>query len=127
MTEKHNLSSIHVQGLNLWSHVGVLDHERLLGQAFLLDFTIWLDLESAATKDDLSQTADYSLVIKSLQQLALEINCLTIEYFSELIFKNIEALYGVVPVKITLEKCCPPIDGFNGSVSITRSRNLHLL
>jgi len=127
VTEKHKLSSVHVQSLNLWSHVGVLDHERLLGQSFLLDFTVWIDLESSALNDDLSKTADYSLAIKSIQQLSLEINCLTIEHFSERILEKFAALYGDVPIQITLEKCSPPIDGFNGSVSITRSRNLHLL
>ena len=127
MSDKHKLSSIHVQSLNLWSHVGVLDHERLLGQSFLLDFTVWIDLESAALNDDLSKTADYSLAIKSIQKLSLEINCLTIEHFSERILEKFESLYGDVPIQITLEKCSPPIDGFNGSVSITRSRNLHLL
>ena len=127
MIDKHKLSSIHVQSLNLWSHVGVLDHERLLGQSFLLDFTVWIDLESAALNDDLSKTADYSLAIKSIQQLSMEINCLTIEHFSEVILEKIEALYGDVPIKICLKKCNPPIDGFSGSVSITRSRNLHLL
>ena len=127
MIDKHKLSSIHVQSLNLWSHVGVLDHERLLGQSFLLDFTVWIDLESAALNDDLSKTADYSLAIKSIQQLSMEISCLTIEHFSERILEKFAALYGDVPIQITLEKCSPPIDGFNGSVSITRSRNLHLL
>ena len=127
MIDKHKLSSIHVKSLNLWSHVGVLDHERLLGQSFLFDFTVWIDLESAAVNDDLSKTADYSLAIKSIQQLSMEINCLTIEHFSERILEKFEALYGDVPIQITLEKCSPPIDGFNGSVSITRSRNLHLL
>ena len=127
MSDKHKLSSIHVQSLNLWSHVGVLDHERLLGQFFLLDFTVWIDLESAALNYDLSKTADYSLAIKSIQKLSLEINCLTIEHFSERILEKFESLYGDVPIQITLEKCSPPIDGFNGSVSITISRNLHLL
>ena len=127
MIDKYKLSSIHVQSINLWSHVGVLDRERLLGQSFLLDFSIWIDLESAALNDDLSKTADYSLAIKSIQQLSLEINCFTIEHFSERILEKIESLYGDVPIQITLEKCSPPIDGFNGSVSITRSRNLHLL
>ncbi len=126
MTDKHKLSCIHVQNINLWAHVGVLDQERLLGQSFLLDFTIWLDLDSASLNDDLSKTADYSLGIKSIQQLSLEINCLTIEHFSEFILEKLVALYGNVPIKICLTKCNPPIDGFSGSVSITRSRNLHL-
>ncbi len=127
MTNSQKLSSIHVQSINLWSHVGVLPKERLLGQPFLLDFIIWIDLESAALEDDLSKTADYSLAVKSIQQLSLDINCLTIEHFSELILEKLEALYGVVPIEIFLKKCNPPIDGFSGSVSIKRSRNIPLL
>ncbi len=127
MTNSRPLSSIHVQSINLWAHVGVLEQERLLGQAFLLDFTIWIDLETAAKNDDLSKTADYSLAVKSIQELSSEINCFTIEHFSELIFNRLEALYGLVPIKILLKKCNPPIDGFSGSVSIDRGRNMHLI
>ncbi|AAQ00115.1 MULTISPECIES: dihydroneopterin aldolase [Prochlorococcus] len=116
-------SSIHVEGINLWAHVGVLEKERLLGQLFLLDFTLWLDLETACKSDDLSLSADYSLAIKSLQQLSFQIRCKTIEYFSEQILDRLEMLYGTVPIRISLEKCYPPIDGFTGSVSIQRNRN----
>ena len=126
MTDYQLQSSIKVDSINLWSHVGVLDNERLLGQPFLLDFIIWIDVESAAVDDDLSKTADYSLAVKRIQKLSLEINCLTIEHYSELILDELEALYGVVPMQILLTKCNPPIDGFNGSVSIKRSRNMLL-
>ncbi len=105
----------------------MLEQERLLGQDFLLDFTIWIDLETAAKNDDLSKTVDYSLAVKSIQELSSEINCFTIEHFSELIFNRLEALYGLVPIKILLKKCNPPIDGFSGTVSINRGRNMHLI
>ena len=42
---------IHVDDLNLWAHVGVLNEERLMGQSFLLDFSLWLDIDRAAVKD----------------------------------------------------------------------------
>ena len=62
--------AIHVQGIHLWAHVGVLRSERLTGQLFSLDFSLWLDIDVASAEDDLAQTADYSLAISEIQQLS---------------------------------------------------------
>ncbi len=123
MNESAKLSSIHINKINLWAHVGVLEEERLYGQSFLLDITIWVDLEEASKKDDLSLTTDYSLAVKSLQDLSFSINCMTIEHFSELILNKLEHLYGALPIQILLKKTTPPIDGFSGNVAIFRQRN----
>ena len=124
MMDLRNLTTISINDINLWAHVGVLEEERLLGQAFLLNVMIWVDVDKAAIDDDLSSTLDYSLAVVSLQELAFEINCKTIERFSEYIFERLEILYGSVPMQISLQKCAPPIEGFIGSVSINRKRNM---
>ena len=119
-------SAIHVKELNLWAHVGVLSKERLLGQSFLLDFSLWLDLGDAAIRDDLTLTADYSLGVTALQKLSFEIKCLTIEHFGHQILNCLESIYGAIPMQITLRKCSPPIPGFSGNVSIECTRNFPL-
>ena len=123
MKENLPLELIHAEDVNLWAHVGVLEKERLMGQYFLLDFSIWVDLSNAAKNDALSSTCDYSIAIKGLQQLAFSINCSTIEFFSEEILNFLEGVYGKVPIQLSLKKCNPPINGFSGSVSIKRNRN----
>ncbi|ABX08990.1 dihydroneopterin aldolase [Prochlorococcus marinus] len=123
MKEQLPLGVIDVEGLNLWSHVGVLERERLMGQYFILDFSVCVDVSSTVAKDDLTSTVDYSLAIKGLQQLSLACKSQTIESFSENILDFLEDLYGLVPIKIKLKKCHPPISGFSGSVSISRTRN----
>tara|TARA_Y100001968_G_C19307810_1_gene692521 strand:- start:78 stop:470 length:393 start_codon:yes stop_codon:yes gene_type:complete len=119
-----NLDVINVKDLTLWAHVGVLEKERLLGQPFSLDFSLWIDVSNAARNDDLSATVDYSIPIKGLQDLAFRENCLTIERFSETILDFLEGLYGQIPMKIVLRKCEPPVAGFNGYVEIERKRNI---
>ena len=114
--------AIHVRDLSLWAHVGVLEKERILGQKFLLNFSLWLDLDQASKYDDISTSVDYSLAIRRLQKLSLEINCLTIEHFSEKILDLIESLYGPLPMKVLLTKCAPPVEGFDGDVQVERSR-----
>ena len=112
--------AVHVNDLRLWAHVGVLEQERLLGQWFSLDFSLWLELDIASKTDDLEKTADYSLAIKKIQELTFQLNCKTIEHFSELILCCLEDVYGIVPMRVLLRKCAPPIAGFNGTVSVER-------
>ena len=114
--------AVHVKDVYLWAHVGVFEHERLLGQAFTLDFSIWLDLDKAAEQDDLSFTADYSLAITELQHLAFQLSCLTIEHFGYQILNKLEALYGPAQMRIKLTKCSAPIRGFSGSVAVEMQR-----
>tara|TARA_Y100001968_G_scaffold3728_1_gene3269 strand:+ start:21342 stop:21719 length:378 start_codon:yes stop_codon:yes gene_type:complete len=118
-----NSGVIHVHEVNLWAHVGVLEHERLLGQEFIADFRFWLDLDSAAVSDELSKSIDYSHAIKEVQKLSFQIHCLTIEKYSDQILDCLEELYGSIPMSVLLRKCSPPVSGFSGSVSVERWRN----
>lgn len=115
--------AIHVKGLRLWAHVGVLEQERRDGQWFSLDISLWTDLSAAAADDDLASSLDYSLAIRSLQALAREIRCLTIEHFSDRVLDCLEQLYGPVPVRLTLSKCAAPVSGFDGVVAVERIRH----
>ena len=46
-------------GLTIRGNHGVFDHERRDGQDFVIDITVWLDLQAAAASDDLADTVDY--------------------------------------------------------------------
>lgn len=115
--------SILVRGLRLWAHVGVLEHERQLGQWFELDLQLLWDLGPAAATDDLALSLDYSRVIVALQQQASTICCLTLEHWSERILALVEGLYGPVPVALELRKCQAPVAGFSGTVAVSRRRH----
>tara|TARA_B100000700_G_scaffold175519_1_gene193850 strand:+ start:1482 stop:1859 length:378 start_codon:yes stop_codon:yes gene_type:complete len=123
MNQFHNSSAIHIKDINLWAHVGVLEKERIHGQSFILDISFWLNLDEASKLDKLDKSIDYSELIKSVQKLSFEINCFTIEYFSDQILNVLESFCGKVPIIILLKKCSPPINGFTGSVLIEKKRN----
>ena len=116
------LDIIRVDNLRLWAHVGVLDHERQHGQWFRVDLALHLDLSESAQADSLAATADYSLGVQALQRLAADINCHTLERFSERMFEVLEGLYGPLPMHLQLSKCDAPIPGFTGTVSLERWR-----
>ncbi len=114
--------SIHVRGLRLWAHVGVLDGERAEGQWFELDLELAVDLARAGRSDLLVDTLDYSQLIKALQQQARSICCHTLEHYSERILDLAEELYGPVPIRLELRKCAAPVSGFGGVVAVERRR-----
>ena len=116
------LDYVVVRGLRLWAHVGVLGHERQMGQWFELDFSLGCNLSAAAAADGLEQSLDYSLAIQALQLDASRVRCLTLEHWSDKIFEVLEDLYGSVPIWLELRKCQAPVPGFCGIVAVQRSR-----
>lgn len=50
---------IELRGLMVHGRHGVYDHERVAGQRFVVDITVWIDLVDAARSDDLADTYDY--------------------------------------------------------------------
>ncbi len=115
--------AIHVRGLRLWAHVGVLERERQLGQWFELDLSLWHDLGPAGRSDDLGLSLDYGCAITALQALSRELRCLTLEHYAERLMDRLEQLYGPVPQRIELTKCAAPLPGFGGRVSVERWRH----
>lgn len=53
------MGRITITGLDGWGHHGVLEHERTVGQRFVVDATLDLDLTAAGESDQLDDTMDY--------------------------------------------------------------------
>ena len=109
-----------IEDIKLWARVGVLEHERELGQLFSLEVYLWIDFENCSLNDDIKKTVDYSKLVKILKDHSKRINCLTIEKYSNEILNIINQEFVLKKVKIILTKCSPPITGFDGKVSIVK-------
>lgn len=53
---------IELRGLTVRGNHGVFDDERRDGQNFVVDITVWIDLDAAAASDDLNDTYDYGVL-----------------------------------------------------------------
>ncbi|MDZ4269785.1 MAG: dihydroneopterin aldolase [Mycobacterium sp.] len=53
---------IELRGLTVRGNHGVFEHERRDGQDFIVDITVWIDLQAAAASDDLADTMDYGVL-----------------------------------------------------------------
>ena len=50
---------VRLSGLQVYGHHGVFEHERQIGQAFVVDAELEMSTAAAAASDDLSDTVDY--------------------------------------------------------------------
>ncbi len=53
------MDTISLDGIEVWANHGVLEHEADLGQRYVIDLTIHVDLAAASASDDLADTVDY--------------------------------------------------------------------
>ena len=113
-------SFLKIENIRLWARVGVLEEERGLGQLFSLDVFLWTDFEDCTRNDDIKKTIDYSKLVEILKDQSKRIYCFTIEKYSNEILKIIDEEFPLKKIKIILTKCAPPINGFDGNVSIVR-------
>ena len=58
-----------LQGMVFYGRHGVLPAERELGQPFVVDVELWLDLRPAGLSDDLAKTVDYGEVHRVAKQV----------------------------------------------------------
>jgi 7,8-dihydroneopterin aldolase/epimerase/oxygenase len=55
---------IELRGLTVHGRHGVYEHERVSGQDFVVDITVWIDLADAAASDELADTYDYDALAR---------------------------------------------------------------
>ena len=109
-----------IENIELWARVGVLNEERELGQLFSLDVFLWTNFEECTKNDDIKYTVDYAKLVEILKDQSKKIYCFTIEKYSNEILEIIYKKFKLSRIKIILTKCNPPINSFDGKVSIVR-------
>ena len=114
---------ITLTGLRASAFHGVLEHERRTGQVFIIDVTIWLDLEAAAAGDDLDLTVHYGElaeeVVASVETEPVDL----IETVAERVANVALAHPPVRSVEVTVHKPSAPITVPFSDVAVTILRN----
>jgi len=112
-------------GIECYGYHGAKDAERELGQRFLVDFTLSLDLRRASLSDDLSDTVDYGEVGRIVRGIVEGEPCRLIETVAERIASALLDTYPIEGVVVRVSKPGAPIPGVffrEAAVEITRRR-----
>ena len=117
MTDRITLTGLRVLGRH-----GVFEHERADGQEFLVDVTVWMDLDAAGRTDDLADTMDYGALAHRVAAIVAGPPCRLIEAVAARVADDVLSDGRVHAVEVTVHKPSAPIELAFADVAVTARR-----
>jgi dihydroneopterin aldolase len=105
---------IRLEGMQFYGYHGVLPEEQRLGQRFVVDVEVELDLRKAGHSDRLEHTVNYSEIYRAVQEVVEGPSRRLIEAVAEAIAERVCATCGTGhsgTVRVRVAKPCAPIRG----------------
>ena len=116
------MDEIRIQGIEVFAHHGVLPHEREIGQRFVIDVTLSIDLRDAARTDDLAATVDYGQLSADVAHLVTNEPYDLIETVADRVAGLCLRDVRVAHVEVTVHKPSAPLPVVAEEVSVTVRR-----
>lgn len=114
---------IHVTGIKAFGYHGVLPHEAVEGQEFIVDLAVSLDLSAASRSDNLDETVNYADLALIVYDNIVGERVQLIERLAGRIADQIKSSYPQIDsISVTVHKPDAPVtlDFDDISVTITR-------
>lgn len=117
------MDKITVQGIQFFARHGVTPAEREVGQHFVVDVELRMDLARAGSSDRLEDTVNYVAVHDLVQEIGRGAPVTLLEALAERIARTILQRFAPKEVTVRVRKPAPPIDGVMDwvGVEVTRS------
>jgi dihydroneopterin aldolase len=120
------MDEIRLTGLTFYGFHGANSEETTLGQRFVVDASLWLDLTLAAESDDLADTVSYSTAYKLIRREVEGNPSKLLEHLAGRIAGTLLTLDERIDrVRVCVTKPAPPLKGNvtgEAGVCIERSR-----
>lgn len=118
------MDKILITGISFYGHHGAREEERVLGQRFLVDVELILDLRPAGGSDDLALTVDYADVVKRVTAIGRTRRFHLLEALAEALAVELLERFRVEEVRVRVMKSSLPLEDCVGSagVEIVRRR-----
>lgn len=100
-----------LDGLSFYGYHGALPAEQTLGQPFVVDCALTLDLAPAGTADDLGLTVDYGAIFRDIRALVEGPPVRLLETLATRIAGDLLAHYPVLEVWVRVSKPRAPLPG----------------
>ncbi len=114
------LATIHLKQLRFHGRHGVLPEEAVLGQPWILDLDLVVDITQAAASDDLTHTVNYAEVYNLCRDIVTGERFALIEALAHRILSAVLAAHPrVLSATLTIHKPHVPIPGDHAGVALT--------
>lgn len=118
------MDHIYVNGMLFYGYHGVFQEEQRLGQRFIVDLDVALDLQQAGRNDDLTKSVNYAELYQISKNVVEGNTYQLIETVAEKIADEILTTYSnIKSCKVKVTKPDPPIPGYYQSVAVEIERN----
>ena len=114
-----------LEGMQFYGFHGVNPEERTLGQRYIVDLTVELDLSRAGASDRLEDTVSYSHVYQAVRAVMEGEPHNLLESAAQAIVDRVLAEFPIDAVAVTVKKPNPPVRGSSidlAAVQIHRTR-----
>ena len=118
-------ATIEIVGLSLFTHHGVTDAEREIGQRLVLDVRFDVGEPDALITDRVEDTVDYAEVCQSIALVAQQRSYKTLERLCAVIADRLSSQFGAHSVSVKASKPEPPIPLNVDEVSVEVWREEH--
>ncbi|WP_059103601.1 dihydroneopterin aldolase [Shouchella shacheensis] len=113
------MDKIYVNELSFYGYHGVFPEETKLGQRFMVDLVLEMDLSAAAKNDDLNASIDYGDIHERVKTIVEGKPYKLVETIAEKIADDLLTAYSRLDVcTVKVIKPDPPIPGHYRSVAI---------
>jgi 7,8-dihydroneopterin aldolase/epimerase/oxygenase len=117
--EFQTVVTIEINGLSLYTHHGLTEAEREIGQRLLVDLTLEVGEVDATVTDMVEDTVDYGEVCNTVALVAQQRSYKTLERLSTAIADRLLDQYAIEAVSVKCAKPEPPIALPVEEVSVT--------
>ena len=115
--------TIFVNGLLIHAHHGVMAHEEKVGQRFMIDLELAIDLAPAGRSDKLADTVSYSAIVEAATRAFTAKSYRLVEAAAGAIANEVLAAFPrVASVRVTVHKPHAPVARPLTDVTVTISR-----
>lgn len=109
MAEGHHSVQVELRGLSIYTHHGVTDAEREIGQRIELDISFDVPHCDALLTDRIEDTVDYAEVADLVTLACTERSYKTLERLGHVVCERLAERYGCESVTVRAAKPEPPI------------------
>ena len=121
--EPRATDSLHIEQLEVFARVGVMESERARPQRLTLSITVWPDAIFENLQDDIARAVNYSAVSVAAREFVNERSDKLIETLAANLASHLLRTFPIREVRIELRKFVLP-DAKYASVTVTRTASV---
>ncbi|MDL2223618.1 dihydroneopterin aldolase [Bacteroidales bacterium OttesenSCG-928-M11] len=105
------MQQIELKQIKFFSYHGVMEQERIIGNTYILDIELRVDITKAMESDNLEDTINYALIYELIKK-EMEIPSKLLEHIAGRIIKRLKKEFPTIQnIKLRIAKQRPPIEG----------------